>query len=302
MKVVLAGGSGALGRRLAWSFADEGADVVILTRSRCQDGPYRQVHWDGRTVGPWAGELSGAILFNLAGELVDRRPTARNVELLTASRVDPTATLRSAAAELAVPPRWWIQASTAAIYGDRGDEVLTEESPVGDGPPQMAGVGVAWERAADAVHATRQVVLRTGVVLDRETPALNRLAGLARWGLGGRVGSGQQWVSWLHIADFLAAVRHVLTVELTGVVNLSSPEPVRNEEMMAALRRAVGRPWSPPTPAFAVKLGAPVLGTDPALALLGRRCVPQRLIDSGFEFTYPNLTDALHHLLRRDTR
>lgn len=298
MKVVLAGGSGALGQRVAEDFARRGHDVVVLTRSPKADSPYRQEQWDGRTVGPWARELPGAVVVNLAGELVDRPPTGKNIELLTNSRVEPTETLRAAAAGVSEPPAVWIQSSTAAIYGDRGDEELTEASPVGDGPPQMVGVATAWESAARDVRAEREVILRTGVVFDDDTPALNRLAGLARWGLGGRVGSGQQWVSWLHIGDYLAAVRYVVESSLHGVVNLSSPEPVRNAELMAELRRVLRRPWAPPTPSIAVRLGAPLLSTDPALALLGRRCLPQRLLEAGFEFQYPALRGALTDLLR----
>lgn len=297
MKVVLAGGSGALGRRIAADFEERGADVVVLTRSPKPGLPFRQVRWDGCDVGAWASELSGAVLINLAGEIVDRPPTRENIQLLTSSRVRPTTALRGAAAESEVPPRLWLQASTAAIYGDRGDEELTEASELGDGPPQMVGVASAWEQAARDVRADRQVVLRTGVVLDRETPALERLLGLVRWGLGGRVGSGRQWVSWLHIEDFLAAVRFLVDSELSGVVNLSSPEPVRNAELMATLRAAVGRPTAPPTPSLLVRWCAPVLRTDPNLALLGRRCLPARLLDAGFEFRYPCLRDAVADLV-----
>ncbi len=296
-KLVLAGGSGALGRRIAEDFAGRGHEVVILTRSPRPYPRYRQVRWDGETVGEWARELPGAILVNLAGELVDRPPTRANVELLTTSRTRPTEALRAAAAALPEPPAVWIQSSTAAIYGDRGEESLSEESPLGDGPAQMTDVARRWEAAAEGAPAARRVTLRTGVVLDRDTPALNRLVGLTRWGLGGRVGSGRQWVSWLHIADYLAAVRHAVEAELDGVVNVTSPEPVRNAELMAALRQRLGRPPAPPTPAFLVRVGAPLLRTDPALALLGRRCLPRRLLDSRFEFRYPHLGDALSDLL-----
>lgn len=298
MKVVLAGGSGALGRRIAEDFGARGHDVVVLTRSPRSQLPFRQVQWDGCTVGEWAEELAGAVLINLAGELVDRPPTQANIDLLTSSRVQPTDALRQAAAELSEPPAVWIQSSTAAIYGDRGDEDLNEDSAPGDGPPQMVGVATAWEHAAQGANAGRQVILRVGVVLDRDTPALDRLAGLARWGLGGRVGSGEQWVSWLHIDDYLAILRHVVESELQGVVNASSPYPVRNAELMAELRNALARPPAPPTPSLAVRLGAVLLRTDPALALLGRRCLPDRLLASGFQFTYPAVRCALADLLR----
>ena len=298
VRLVLAGGSGALGRRIADDFAARGHDVVILTRHQKPDVAHRQVIWDGRTVGEWSRELSGAVLVNLAGEIVDRPPTRKNIELLRSSRVEPTEALRQAAAELDEQPRVWVQSSTAAIYGDRGDEELTEESAVGDGPPQMADVARAWEAAADNARTERQVLLRAAVVFESGTRAFERLRGMVRWGLGGRVGNGQQWVSWLHIEDYLAILRTVIDSDLHGVINASSPNPVRNKDLMAQLRGVLHRPPAPPTPAFAVRLGAPLLRTDPELALLGRRCLPRRLLDSGFEFRHPNLPDALDDLVR----
>jgi uncharacterized protein (TIGR01777 family) len=318
VKIVLAGGSGALGRRIAADLAEraehtehtEHADeIVVLTRRVRDDVPHRQVLWDGETVDDWAGELAGAVVVNLAGALVDRRPTPANVERLTRSRVGPTNALVEAAAVLSEPPSVWLQASSLAIYGDGGETELDESAPLAEGPPQMAGVARAWEAAAGferaatfhraILHETRQVVLRMGIVLDRGTPALNRLAGLVRWGLGGRIGDGRQWVSWLHAADLVAVVRRVLDdPALDGVLHVTSPNPVRNAELMAALRTVLHRPAAPPTPAALVRLGALVLRTDPALALTGRRCVPGRLIEAGFEFTYPDLLPALEDLLR----
>jgi uncharacterized protein (TIGR01777 family) len=273
----------------------------VLSRSRGAGGPGRQIWWDGQRTGPWAAELSGAALVNLAGELVDRRPTAANIKLLTESRLRPTRALRQAAAELAVPPSVWIQMSTLAIYGDAGEAVLDETAPAADGPPQMAGVARAWEIAAMGATARRQVVLRTAVVLDPGTPAYERITWLTRRGLGGRIASGRQWVSWLHVADFLAIIRFCLDDEtLAGVVHATSPEPVRNAEFMAAFRRAWGRPAAPPTPRWLLRLGAVLLRTDPALALTGRRCVPARLESRGFTFSFPRLGPALDDLRGRE--
>jgi hypothetical protein len=238
------------------------------------------------------------VLVNLCGAIVDRRPTPTNVNLLTRSRVEPTRALAGAAATLDEPPAVWVQMSTLAIYGDAGDAVLDEHAPVAEGPPQMAGVASAWERAASGTRTGRQVVLRTGVVLDRDTPALNRLRSLVRCGLGGRIGDGRQWVSWLHIVDFLAIVRRVIDDETwSGVVHATSPAPVTNAEMMSAFRRLLRRPPAPPTPAWAVRLGSVLLRTDPALALTSRRCLPARLVEAGFEFSFPRLELALADLL-----
>jgi len=298
MKLVMAGGTGSLGRRVAADFRRRGFEVVVLTRSPRPDLDLRQVVWDGRTVGAWAAELEGAIVLNLAGELVDRRPTPKNIELLRRSRVEPTQALVEASRTLSSPPALWLQMSTLAIYGDAGEDVVDEDHPPAAGPPQMAGVARAWEHAVEGAKAERLVVLRTGIVLDTGTPAFERLAKLTRFGLGGRVGSGGQWISWLHIDDFSSAVRFVTEASsLEGVVHVTSPNPVRNEQLMATLRSRMRRPWSPPTPTPLVHVGAWLMRTDPALALTGRRCIPRRLQEAGFEFRHPELDEAIAALL-----
>lgn len=298
MKVVIAGGTGSLGRRLADDCAGRSDEVTILTRSLRPEFGHRQLAWDGRTVGPWAAALGGAVVVNLAGELVDRRPTARNVEALRRSRVEPTRALVDAAATLATPPALWLQMSTLAIYGDAGEDVVDEEHPVADGPPQMPGVARPWEDAVHGAVTNRLVVMRTGVVLDTGTPAFDRLTRLTRLGLGGRISTGEQWTSWVHIDDFLGAVRFLRERDdFAGTVHVAAPNPVRNRDLMATLRAALHRPWSPPTPKPLVHLGALLMGSDPALALTGRRCVPRRLLAAGFEFEHPTLMSAIDDLL-----
>lgn len=298
MKLVIAGGTGSLGRRVAQRFGEIGVEVTILTRTRRDDISHRQVLWDGRTVGDWATELDNAVLLNLAGELVDRRPTGRNIELLRRSRVEPTVAL-VAAVERGAVPAVWLQMSTLAIYGDAGQEVIDESHAPAEGPPQMTGVATAWEAAAKGAKADRLLVLRTGIVLDRGTPAFDRLATLTRFGLGGRIASGDQWVSWLHVDDFLRALEFVIgTAAIEGPVHMTAPNPVQNRDMMRTLRSAFHRPWSPPTPRPLVHLGALLMRTDPALALTGRRCVPRRLLDSGFTFEVPSFGEAVERLTR----
>jgi len=296
VKVVLAGGTGALGRRLADAAAAHGDEVVVLTRAPHPGSAHRQVRWDGVTVGAWDEELADAVLINLAGELVDRRPTPANVALLTRSRVQPTEALKAAAAGATMPPRLWVQLSTLAIYGDAGESVLDESSPIGSEPAQMCCLCVGGSRGRGARGAASDP--SAAAVLDRATPALDRLTAIARWGLGGRISTGQQWVSWLHIDDFLAIVDRVIAdPDLIGIVHATSPNPVRNSALMRELRHAVHRPPAPPTPAWLVKLGAVVLRTDPALALTGRRAIPAKLNAVGHQFRYPDLPDALTELL-----
>ncbi len=303
-RVVIAGGSGALGLRLAANFESRGFQVVILTRSIRRHVAFEQRVWDGVTAdASWGPLIPGSILINLAGELVDKRPTPSNISLLMSSRVEPTTALSQAAAKFGAPSLW-LQMSTLAIYGDAGETVLDESSPVAGGPEQMAGVAKAWESALQPISGCRQVFLRTGIVLDAGTPALARLETITKWFLGGAVASGRQWVSWVHIADFIGAVNFLVdNPQISGVVHLTSPNPIRNRGLMKALRHALGRPWSPPTPKFLIQLGARfIFKTDPLLALSGRRAIPAKLVEAGFVFQQPDISPALVELCRANSQ
>jgi uncharacterized protein (TIGR01777 family) len=299
-RVVIAGGSGALGLRIAANFAARGHEVVILARKIRDSIQFEQRLWDGCVVdASWGALIPNSILINLSGELVDKRPTRSNIELLKSSRVSPTKAL-AAAAETYGAPLIWLQMSTLAIYGDAGETVLDENSRTADGPEQMAGVAKAWETALKPLPECRIVFLRTGIVLDAGTPALNRLETITKMFLGGAVGTGRQWVSWIHIKDFIRALDFIVANQaISGVVHVTSPEPVRNHELMAALRKVLKMPWSPPTPEFAIRLGARfIFKTDPMLALSGRRALPAKLEAAGFQFDQPEIVGALKDLSR----
>lgn len=311
LKVVIPGGTGFLGRHVAADLMTRGHDVVLLTRNPDPSLPFRQAVWDGRTVAEWAGELEAApgqriAVVNLAGQLVDARPTPANVEALRDSRVWSTRALVEASRQLPRPVSVWVQASTTAIFSDAGDRRLTEDSPIPTGTaalPQMTGVAAAWERAAEPANADRLHVIRTSIVLEQECPAYDRLAGLARAGLGGTVGSGQQWFSWIHLADWLRIVRAMLGLEETlvpaGIVHAAAPEPVRNRELMSTLRAglAPGRSLGVNTPEPLLRLGATALRTDPALALTGRHVTSRVLEDAGFTFQHRDLPSALRAIV-----
>lgn len=308
-RVVLAGGSGALGTALADDLAARGAEVVVLTRRPAPGARHRQVQWDGRSVGPWAVELDGcAGVVNLAGRLVDARPSAANIADLRESRVQATRALVLASQWLSCPVPRWLQASTTTIWSDAGEARLDEASPLPDpGLPQMTGVARPWEGAVVGANAERVATLRTSIVLDRDTPALDRLLLLARMGLGGKVGDGRQWFSWIHAQDWLTIARAALGFEPgldlpAGVAVAASPHPVRNAELMATLRRAAGRSVGIPTPATLMRLGAVALRTDPALALTGRHTTSRVLADAGMRWQHPTLSDALDDLLASGKR
>jgi uncharacterized protein len=304
VKVVLAGGSGSLGQRITTDLTDRGHDVVVLSRMPDAHSPVRQVFWDGQTVGDWAAELDGpdTAVVNLAGKLVDCRPTSANIAELRNSRVSPTRALVQASQELEYPVRHWIQASTTAIWSDAGETRCDETTPLPTGLPQMTGVAKPWEEAFEGANTQHGVILRTSIVLDPQSPALRRLVMLTKAGLGGRVGHGRQWVSWIHITDWLAVVRACLGLDPgvmipAGVVIAATEQPVRNDELMATLRRHLHRPSAAPTPAFLLKIGAILLRTDAALGLTGRHATSTVLRESGFRFQFGTLDAALGDLL-----
>ncbi|AZI57473.1 DUF1731 domain-containing protein [Nakamurella antarctica] len=305
MRVIIAGGSGFLGRQLARRCVDAGHDVIILTRTVNPAVPFKQLEWDGKTLGQWTEaltEIGPVAVANLAGKLVDCRPTASNIAALRTSRVDATRVLVLASQLRKEPVSHWLQASTTAIYSDAGELHLDELSDLpSPGLPQMTGVAAAWEAALEGANTTSKTILRTSIVLAQGCPAWDRLTLLVRWGVGGTVGRGQQWTSWIHIEDWLriAMVALGLDPQLAapqGVVVASSPHPVRNRELMATLRSHLGRRGIP-TPSALVTLGAIVLRTDPALALTGRFVTSTVLKDAGFTFRYPDLDTAVTHIL-----
>ncbi len=295
-RIVIAGGSGFIGRALTRAFADAGREVVVLTRdpSHCA-GPARFVAWDGRTAGDWAKELDGAeAVINLTGKNVDCRYTRRALLEIDRSRVESVHAIAEAIERCECRPKTWVQASTTAIYGDRGEEWCDERSPIGDGVP--TNTAAQWETAFHAVpiDGVRRVLLRISFALGRDGGALGKLAKLTRAYLGGTVGNGRQFISWIHIDDLVRLfVRAVDDATMQGQYIAATANPVTNADFMAALRRVLGRPWSPPTPAWAVRIGAFFLRTEPVLALTGRRCVPKRLQEAGFVFEFDELNDAL---------
>ena len=300
-RIVIAGGAGFLGQALAQLLVKEGREVVILSRRPAPDrGPIRTVVWDGKTVGEWAEELDGAeAVVNFTGRSVACIYTPENKREIISSRVDSVRAIAEACKRFDEPPPVIVQAASLAIYGDPGDRICDESAPHGTG--FSVDVCEAWEGAFFADPAgPRRVALRIGFVLGRDGGALEQLAKLARWYVGGAAGNGRQYISWVHIEDFCRMVSWAIANPAAqGAYNATGPNPATNAEFMRLLRRTLERPWSPPTPACAVKLGARfIMKADPSLALTGRRCVPKRFLDEGFYIEHKDLAVALWQLLR----
>lgn len=306
LKVVLVGGSGFLGSGLHARLAAVGDEVTVIGRSAgsARDG-VRTVQWDGRSLGPWVEALDGAdVVVHLAGKRVDCRPTKSNIDELISSREGTVRLVGKALGQLDSAPTTWVQLSSLAIFGDAGDTEIDENTPPPTtGPRQQVEVCQRWEAAfRDACAGVeRSVLLRPAIGIGGDgDPATRQLARLARFGLAGPVGSGRQWVSWIGINDFLdLLVRAVKDSSMSGLYHLTSPNPVRNSELMAAYRNAVGRSFGLPAPKPITTVGAWLLGSDPALALTGRRCVPTRLTEEGYVFRDTDIDDAVAQAVRK---
>jgi uncharacterized protein (TIGR01777 family) len=298
LRVAITGSSGLIGSGLARSLESDGHEVVRVVRSG-GSGPGRVV-WDiDRAEIDTAGLEGLDAVVHLAGEGIgDHRWSEEQKRRILESRTKGTELLVTALAGLDARPPVLLSGSAIGGYGNRGDEQLTEMSALGNG--FLAEVVIAWEAAAEPAEAAgiRVPRIRTGIVLDPGGGALQQLARLCRFGILGKLGNGKQWMSWISLADHIAAMRFLLDpgCDLRGPVNLTAPAPVTNEVFTKALGRVLHRPTVLPVPRFGPKL---LLGSELAEALLyeGQRVLPDRLLDAGFEFRNPELEPTLQELL-----
>lgn len=313
MKVVIPGGSGQVGSIVARAFAREGHEIVVLSRGGGDGsgGAVRHVRWDARTAGDWAGEIDGAdVVVNLAGRNVNTRYTDANRREIMDSRVESTRAVGEAIARAERPPRVWLQASTATIYAHRHDAPNDERTGViGGGEPGApeswrfsVEVARAWERTAGEADTprTRKVLLRTSMVMSPDRDGIfDVLATMVRRRLGGPVGGGRQYVSWIHHADFVRALSWLVERDdVDGPVNLAAPNPVPQAELMAAIRAAAGVRVGLPATRLMAGVGAFFMRTETELVLKSRRVVPGRLLEAGFRFEYPDWPEAAADLVR----
>lgn len=313
MKFLIPGGSGQIGTLLARTLVAAGHQVTVLSRIPKPTDRWKTLPWDGVTRGAWEHELEGTdIVINLAGRSVNCRATAQHQAEILASRVDSTRVIAAAIAHASTPPKLWLQMSTATIYAHTHGAAHDEKhGAIGggerDAPPAWrfsVDVARAWEaatRSAGPLPRTRVVLLRSAMTMSPDRGGIfDTLLRLVRFGLGGTAGDGRQFVSWIHEADFVRAIRWLIEHEdISGPVNLASPEPLPNREFMVALRHVWGAHIGLPAAPWLVELGAILLRTESELVLKSRRVIPGRLLDGGFGFVHPSWPAAAADLCRR---
>jgi uncharacterized protein (TIGR01777 family) len=296
VRIVIAGGTGLLGTALARELTRDGVTVTVLTRRPRQP---QQVRWDpyGSAASEWAHTLDGAdAVVNLVGASINKRWTTVYKRELWDSRVRATRTLVEAIKSVRRIPPVFVSGSAVGIYGDRGDEPVTEQTPTGS--DFLGSLAAQWENEALAARpAARVVMVRSGIVLDRDAGALPRMALPFRLFAGGRLGSGRQYISWIHRNDWTGVVRWALANEaVTGPVNATAPNPVTNLEFAQTLGRVLRRPAIVPAPAFALRLA---LGEMADVVLGGQRVLPAKAQALDFVFRYPLLDGALRAIYAR---
>jgi uncharacterized protein len=311
MKIVIPGGSGQIGTILAQHFHQQGHTVTVLSRAP-KPAPWQVIRWDAQTAGPWTASLEQSdICINLTGRSVDCRYHTENRRQMYDSRIVSTRLLNDVIAALKHPPRLWLNASTATIYRhalDRPmDEMTGELGGNEPGAPDTWNFSIKiakdWEAAffAGQTPLTRKIAMRSSMTFTADRGGVFEvLSKLVRAGLGGTQGSGAQYISWIHEADFVRAIELLIVDDaLRGPVNICSPNPVTNREFLRALRAAWGQPIGFPNPAWMIEIGSFLLRTESELVLKSRRVIPTKLVDAGFTFTFPDWPAAAHELVTR---
>jgi uncharacterized protein len=311
LRIVIPAGNGQVGTVLSRHFHAQGHEVVVLARKPFP-APWRVVSWDGENLGQWTSELENSdVVINVAGRSVNCRYTAANRKTIMDSRTETTRLLGRAIGHLTHPPGLWMNASTATIYRHVYDRPMDERTgEIGGNEPDAPAkwkfsidVATSWEAVFfDAVTPnTRKVALRSAMILSPDRGGIfDMLLRLVRFGLGGTAGGGNQFISWIHDADFVSALEFLLDhEELEGSINVSSPHPLPNREFMKALRQAWGTPIGLPAANWMLEIGSVFLRTETELVLKSRRVIPGRLLESGFQFQFPDWSAAARNLVAR---
>ncbi|MFB3389279.1 TIGR01777 family oxidoreductase [Flavobacterium sp. LAR06] len=300
-KLIIAAGTGFLGKVLINHFKDKFEEIVILTRGKSQliDG-IKYANWNARTFSGWENELENAtVLINLAGKSVDCRYTKENKKEILLSRIESTKILNKAVLNCQNPPKHWLNSSTSTIYRFSLDKQMDEvDGEIGN--DFSINVALSWEKAFFKTETpnTLKTALRTSIVLGKNG-AIIPLKTLAKIGLGGKQGKGNQFISWIHEEDFANAIEFILQKEIIGVINVVSPEPIRNADFMTKLRKAVGFPFGIPMNTFLLEIGSFFIRTETELVLKSRNVTPKRLFDNGFQFKFGAIDEAFENLLQK---
>ncbi|MCC9061862.1 TIGR01777 family oxidoreductase [Flavobacterium piscisymbiosum] len=301
-KLIIAAGTGFLGQVLVNHFKNKFEEIVILTRGKSQiiDG-IKYVNWNARTFSGWENELENAtVLINLAGKSVDCRYTEKNKKEILLSRIESTKILNKAVLNCKTPPKHWLNSSTSTIYRFSLDKQMDEiDGEIGN--DFSINVALSWEKAFFKTETpnTLKTALRTSIVLGKNGGAFIPLKTLAKTGFGGKQGKGNQFISWIHEEDFANAVDFIIERKITGVINVVSPEPVRNANFMQKLRKAVGFPFGIPVNTFLLKIGSFFIRTEAELVLKSRNVIPKKLLENGFKFKFGDIDEAFTNLLKK---
>ncbi len=301
MRVIITGGSGLIGRALAGSLAQDGHDVIVLSRSpeAVKNLPKgaRVEKWDGQSAQGWGKLADGAdAIVNLAGATISERWSDARKKEIRDSRINAGKAIVEAVKAAQQKPGVVIQSSAVGYYGPRGSEEITEES--GAGNDFLAAVCKDWEASTAELDTlgVRRVIIRTGVVLDKHGGALPRMVMPVKMFVGGPLGSGKQYFPWIHLWDEVAAIRWLIdNPKARGVYNLSAPQPLTNNEFTHAIGKVLGRPTFMPVPAFVMQT---LFGEMATLLLDGQREMPMRLVKEGFKFKFTNAETALRDVLK----
>lgn len=304
-KIVIAGGTGFIGKGLCAYFGTDN-DVVVLTRQPSDAaGRVRDVYWDGRTLSGWAEYLDGAdLLINLTGKSVNCRYTAANKQEIFDSRTYSTAILGEAVRLCKQAPRVWINAGSATIYRHAEDRPMDEYTGEIENDFSVQ-VCKRWESTFNELQLpdTRKIILRIAVTLGAEGGVIFPYLNLVKFGLGGYQGSGRQMYSWVHITDICRMMEWLYEREdQAGTYNCSAPQPVTNRLFMRTLREATGCTFGLPAPAWMLQIGARLIGTETELLLKSRWVLPTRITQAGFEFRYPQLRGAMEAIVAELSR